>query len=578
MLADRKYRIVALDAQSGEQLWDQETDIFGSWLSYSEKHDILLQAGALASDRLQDEIGQGMIAYRGNDGTVIWDDLQLAYSGPCMLYHDTIITNANSYQRSAGAFNLLDGSPSHVTNPLTGKKTPWKFTRNYGCDNVIASEHLLTFRSGAAGFYDLVGLSGTGNFGGFRAGCTSNLVAAGGLLNAPDYTRTCTCSYQNQTSLALVHMPDLEIWTNSVYGVEDRVRRVGINFGAPGDRRSKDGTMWLDHPSVGGDSPEVMVKVKGDAPSYFRRHASAIQDGQLPWVAASGIQNVTSVSLRVTNARPRGTAATVILLAAGHDDAEERSDGSMYLDSSDLELVEDDSPQMVGLRFTDIQLEPGDEVLDARIQFTVNEESSAPTELQIQSEAADNSSRFKGKTYSISSRTRSKAAVSWAPDAWPTVGVSAADQQTPNLATIVNEVVKRPGWKPGNAIAFIISGMGRRTASSYDNQPAKAPKLAMTLANRVAKKKESPDPGYTVRLYFAEPTDVGQGERVFDVALQGKTVLRDFDIAKQTDGPLRSIVKQFPHIIIADELTISLTPRTDGPGGPLLNGVELIAK
>jgi len=25
----------------------------------------------------------------------------------------------------------------------------------------------------------------------------------------PHYTRTCTCSYQNQTSLALVHMPDV---------------------------------------------------------------------------------------------------------------------------------------------------------------------------------------------------------------------------------------------------------------------------------------------------------------------------------------------------------------------------------
>src|SRR2546427_4621223 len=46
----------------------------------------------------------------------------------------------------------------------------------------------------------------TGNLGGFRSSCTNNLVVAGGLLTAPDYTRTCTCSYQNQTSLALVPM------------------------------------------------------------------------------------------------------------------------------------------------------------------------------------------------------------------------------------------------------------------------------------------------------------------------------------------------------------------------------------
>ncbi|MCH2131411.1 MAG: PQQ-binding-like beta-propeller repeat protein [Pirellulaceae bacterium] len=578
VLADRKFRIVALDAQSGELLWEQEADIFGSWLSYSAQHDILLQAGALANDRLSDEIGQGMIAYQGRDGAVVWDDLQLDYSGPCMLYHDTIITNANSYQRSAGAFNLLDGTPSLITNPITGKQTPWQFTRNYGCNTVIASENLLTFRSGAAGFYDLLGSSGSGNFGGFRAGCSSNLVAAGGVLNAPDYTRTCTCSYQNQTSLALVHMPDLEIWTNSVYSVEDRVRRLGINFGAPGDRRSNNGTLWLDHPSVGGDSPEITVQVKGDAPAYFRRHTSAIQNGDLPWVAASGVQLVHSISVRVTPDHLDDTSANVIPLAAGHDDAEERSDGSMYLDSSDLELVEDNSPQMVGLRFTDIQLKPGEEVMDARIHFTVDEESSGPTKLQIHSEAADNAERFNDKKYNISARHRSKAAVSWVPEAWPKVGASTTDQQTPNLASLVNEAIQRPGWKSGNAIAFMISGVGARTACSYENHATKAARLTITPASQVAEKQEAPAPAYTVKLFFAEPLDVGQGERVFDVALQDRTVLHDFDIAKQTGGPLQSIVKQFSHIPIADELTISLTPQSDSQHGPLLNGVELIAE
>src|SRR2546427_13090888 len=83
----------------------------------------------------------------------------------------------------------------------------------------------------------------TGNIGGFRSGCTNNLVVAGGVLCAPDYTRTCTCSYQNQTSLALVPMPDAEMWT--FFGkrvVDGPVRRVGINLGAPGNRKAAEGT------------------------------------------------------------------------------------------------------------------------------------------------------------------------------------------------------------------------------------------------------------------------------------------------------------------------------------------------
>ena len=38
----------------------------------------------------------------------------------------------------------------------------------------------------------------------------------------------------------------------------------GINFGAPGDRKTDDGTLWLDWPSVGGPSPEISVRTEGD--------------------------------------------------------------------------------------------------------------------------------------------------------------------------------------------------------------------------------------------------------------------------------------------------------------------------
>ncbi len=37
-----------------------------------------------------------------------------------------------------------------VLNPLTGKEQPWSITRAYGCNSIIASENLLTFRSGGS--------------------------------------------------------------------------------------------------------------------------------------------------------------------------------------------------------------------------------------------------------------------------------------------------------------------------------------------------------------------------------------------------------------------------------------------
>ena len=53
------YRIVALEAGTGKKIWEIEEGITGSWLSYSAGHDILLQAGARAGDRIQDEVCQG---------------------------------------------------------------------------------------------------------------------------------------------------------------------------------------------------------------------------------------------------------------------------------------------------------------------------------------------------------------------------------------------------------------------------------------------------------------------------------------------------------------------------------------
>jgi hypothetical protein len=180
-------------------------------------------------------------------------------------------------------------------------------SRGYGCGYVTASEHLLFMRSGAAGFFDLQQPGGVGSFGGFKPGCTSNLVAADGVLNAPDYTRTCTCGYQNQTSLALVPMPDIEVWTVSRFAdkraADGRIERVGINFAAPGDRQSGEGTLWVEYPTRP-DAPPLGfdVSIAGPNIEYFCRHAMTVAGPGLPWVAASGVRNVESVTIGLAGA------------------------------------------------------------------------------------------------------------------------------------------------------------------------------------------------------------------------------------------------------------------------------------
>lgn len=306
-------RLTCLDVHTGKVLWDTTNDVFGTWLGYSEEHDILLQAGRPSRDMLPDEPDDRMIAYRGKDGTILWDKPH-KYSGPCLLHGDTIITQSTTLDALGNSFSLLTGEQLIRKSPITGVEAPWQFGRNYGCNTVVGSQHLMTFRSAAAGYFDLANDGGTGNLGGFKSGCTSNLIVANGVLNAPEYTRTCTCSYQNQTSLALVHMPEVEMWTFNIFNLgEEPVTRVGINLGAPGDRRDDDRMLWLDYPSVGGPSPNIPIQITPEQPAWFRRHSSRIRGDGLKWVAASGAQGLTAVTITLDNDAEEDRLYTVAL-------------------------------------------------------------------------------------------------------------------------------------------------------------------------------------------------------------------------------------------------------------------------
>ncbi len=271
----------ALDLKTGKVHWRTNEDVFGTFLNYSTEHDLLLQAGSAYRDRAKDDVGRGMIAYRGKTGKVLWANKDLSYNGPCLLMKDRIITNGN------GGFAL---------DIQTGKPTGWRYSRNYGCNTAIGSEHLLTFRSGAAGFYDLTNDGGTGNWGGFRSSCTANLIPANGVLNAPDYTRTCSCAYQVQTSLGLIHMPELEYWT---FGTEVTQEEIAINLGAPGDRRGPNGKMWLEYPQVGGPSTKVEISIEPKDAPRFRLHSTTVKEGDAKWIAASGLAGARVITVPV---------------------------------------------------------------------------------------------------------------------------------------------------------------------------------------------------------------------------------------------------------------------------------------
>ncbi|KAA0246771.1 MAG: hypothetical protein EDM77_16400, partial [Candidatus Jettenia sp. AMX1] len=178
-----------------------------------------------------------------------------------------------------------------------------------------------------------------------------------------------------------------------------------------------------------------------------------------------------------------GTESSVdVLISDYKDDVEEMEDGTIYSNSSDLELVEAATNQAVGLRFHSVAIPPGSVITKAYLQFTVDEITSDAASLTIKGEASGDANPFVIDNGNVSSRNKTAAHVIWNPPAWNTEGESGQDQKTPDLTSIVQEIVNRSGWSENNAMAFIITGTGKRVAVSYEcarknESPEKAPKL-----------------------------------------------------------------------------------------------------
>lgn len=78
---------------------------------------------------------------------------------------------------------------------------------------------------------------------------------------------------------------------------------------------------------------------------------------------------------------------------------------------------------------------------------------------------------------------------------------------------------------------------------------------------------------YRVVLHFAELKDVRPGDRVFDVKLQGETVLKDLDVIQEAGGPGVALVKEIKGVEARDTLTLELVPRADSP--PIISAMEV---
>ncbi len=92
-------------------------------------------------------------------------------------------------------------------------------------------------------------------------------------------------------------------------------------------------------------------------------------------------------------------------------------------------------------------------------------------------------------------------------------------------------------------------------------------------------KAEQDAAAYTVRLGFKAPAGDRSGQRVFDIKLQDKVVLKDCDVIAAAGSVDKVVVKSFENVRVKGDLVLELVPKTATPGAgeaPVVNFIEVI--
>ncbi len=206
---------------------------------------------------------------------------------------------------------------------------------------------------------------------------------------------------------------------------------------------------------------------------------------------------VTITQNGTTNPDPTEQRTVTMTITTGNDDVEEDKYGEIYTNSSDLEFVYDsynnDSYQVIGLRFTQVAVPKNATITSAYLQFTADESNRTATQLEIALQNSSNSPSF-STANNVSGRSVFSSKVIWRPDAW-TRNQSGNAQQSPDLKNMVQRLVNKRNWTSGNSASFAIRGKGnsltntaaKRVADSYEGGANKAARLIITYKRQDTK-------------------------------------------------------------------------------------------
>ena len=161
-----------------------------------------------------------------------------------------------------------------------------------------------------------------------------------------------------------------------------------------------------------------------------------------------------------------------------------------------------------GMRFTNVHIPKGAVITSAYLTLVAYSSRTASGSVKIKGEASDNAATFTTAS-DFYARSRTSQYVNWS---LPSTSAGTS-YDTPDISNIIQEIVNRPGWSPGNALVIFIERdvLGDyREWYSYDGSAGNAPRLTVTFIVQTDDSGEGVDSAEASTLIIG--IDTGSGE------------------------------------------------------------------
>ncbi|MGJ8744195.1 Ig-like domain-containing protein [Polaribacter sp.] len=198
-----------------------------------------------------------------------------------------------------------------------------------------------------------------------------------------------------------------------------------------------------------------------------------------------GSFNITAIALDNEGGTATSSNVTITLLSApttvsyqiinSDDDAWEKGNGDMKLTENDHALSKEG---FIGLRYQNVQVPENATITEAYIEFIASrKEKKNTSRVNVYGELSNNANPYNSVDYNISNRTSTSSSVSWTFANW----FEDVTYTSPDLTTIVQEIIDQGGWTSGSAMAFMFDATANEKRKAYtfdeDEDPTLTPKL-----------------------------------------------------------------------------------------------------